>query len=69
MKNKSGTPLTTKQVKALPSGAKVVRKGKVKDYVCTVVQYGKHKKLFYEDKFSSMKRWYVIRDEDEYEAL
>lgn len=64
-----GKILTAKDVKKLPSGAKVIRRGRTKDEVCTVVQYGKHKKLLYEDNFRGVLKYYAIRDEDRYEAL
>ena len=62
-------PLTAAQVKKLPCGAKVVIKGKRKDKICELVQYGRHKKLLYQDKCTGAQQYITITEDKEYERL
>lgn len=66
MKNNKTNILTAAQVRKLPVGAKVVRKTKLRDEVCTVVYSGRHKKLFYHDKWHGPMKWMPITDKDIY---
>ena len=61
--------LTAAQVKKLPCGAKVVIKGKQKDKACELVQYGRHKKLLYQDKWTGVQQYISITEDKEYMRL
>lgn len=66
---KTTKTLTAAQVKKLPCGAKVVIKGKRKDKVCELVQYGRHKKLLYQDKWTGVQQYITITEDKEYQKL
>lgn len=59
-------PLTAAQVKKLPCGAKVIIRDKYRKTVWTVIQDGRYKKLFRQDKFTGMMCKRSISDQDMY---